>query len=376
MELNTVFPYRTSAGWLFPNPIGSGCLTGAAPGSPVCGLTDVALGLPANFSTNPTGIVPGLLINPATALIQSTTFDAASWYNALQVGVDKRMSHGFQLGGSFTWGKSLDTSSSSFAGDNYSNNITPTIPWWDQSITKGPSDFSVARNLVINGLWQVPTGSLSGPLTWIAKGWGLGAIFEASDGTPLWVLDGIEGDPMGQLNGEPMAIPDYVSGCNVSNPSTGRHGVLQYINPNCFINAVAPSAAFFNAAPPFGCDPNPPIGPKGAPESLAAAGLPPLTCFNLLGNLGRNTVIGPGLLNLDFSAVKDTYIRRISESFDVQFRAEFFNVLNRANFSPPDSSNLEALDASGATPPNFGVLTTTLPQNPERQIQFALKLIW
>jgi hypothetical protein len=375
-ELNTVFPYRTSAGWLFPNPIGSGCITAAAPGSPVCGLTDVALGLPATFSSNPTGIVPGLLINPATALIQSTTFDAASWYNALQVGVDKRMSHGFQFGASFTWGKSLDTSSSSFAGDNYSNNITPTIPWWDQSITKGPSDFSVSRNLVINGLWQVPTGSLSGPLTWIAKGWGLGAIFEASDGTPLWVLDGIEGDPMGQLNGEPMAIPDYVSGCNVSNPSTGRHGALQYINPNCFINAVAPNAAFFNAAPPFGCDPNPPIGPKGAPEALAAAGLPPLTCFNLLGNLGRNTVIGPGLLNLDFSAVKDTYIRKISESFDVQFRAEFFNVLNRANFSAPDASNLEALDATGTTPPNFGVLTTTLPQNPERQIQFALKLIW
>ncbi|HZP33622.1 MAG TPA: TonB-dependent receptor [Candidatus Acidoferrales bacterium] len=374
-ELNTVMPYRTSAGWLFPNPIGSGCLTAKAPGSPVCGLTDVALGLPATFSTDPTGIVPGLLINPQTALIQSTTFDAASWYNSLQIGVDKRLSHGFQLGGSFTWARSIDTSSSSFAGDNYSNNITPTIPWWDQSITKGPSDFSVARNLVINGLWQIPTGALAGPLTWIAKGWGLGGIFEASDGTPLWVLDGIEGDPMGQLNGEPMAIPDYVSGCGVTNTSSGRHGALQYINPNCFINAVAPSAAFFNAAPPFGCDPNPPIGPKG-PESLAAAGLPPLTCFNLLGNLGRNTVIGPGLLNLDFSAVKDTYVRKISESFDVQFRAEFFNVLNRANFAPPDASNLEALDSTGRTPPNFGVLTTTLPSAPERQIQFALKLIW
>jgi carboxypeptidase family protein/TonB-dependent receptor-like protein len=371
-ELNTVFPYRTSAGWLFPNPIGSGCL----PGPPDCTTTDALLGLPASFNANPAGIVPGLLINPQTALIQSTTFDAASWYNSLQVGVEKRLSHGFQLGGSFTWGKSIDTSSSSFAGDNYSNNITPTIPWWDQSITKGPSDFSVARNIVINGLWQVPTGSLSGPATWIAKGWGLGAIFEASDGTPLWVLDGIEGDPMGQLNGEPMAIPDYVSGCNVANTSSGRTGALQYINPGCFINAVAPSAAFFNAAPPLGCDPNPPIGPKGAPESLAAAGLPPLTCFNLLGNLGRNTVIGPGLLNLDFSAVKDTYIRKISESFDVQFRAEFFNVLNRANFAPPDASNLEALSASGTTPPNFGVLTTTLPSAPERQIQFALKLIW
>ena len=373
-ELNTVYPYRTSAGWLFPNPIGSGCL----PGPPDCTATDAALGLPASFNNNPTGIVPGLLINPQTtaANIQSTIFDAQSWYESVQLNVEKRMSHGFQIQGAFTWGKSLDTSSSSFAGDNYSNNITPTIPWWDLSITKGPSDFSVTRNLVINGLWQIPTSSLSGPLSWVAKGWGLGAVFEASDGTPLWVLDGIEGDPMGQLNGEPMAIPDYVSGCNVSNSSSGRTGGLQYINPNCFINAVAPSAAFFNAKPPFGCDPNPPIGPKGAPESLAAAGLPPLTCFNLLGNLGRNTVIGPGLLNLDFSAVKDTYVRKISESFDVQFRAEFFNLLNRTNFAAPDASNLEALTSSGTPAPNFGVLTSTLPSAPNRQIQFALKILW
>ena len=135
-QLNTVYPYRTSAGWLFPNPIGSGCL----PGPPDCTATDVALGLPASFNNNPTGIVPGLLINPQTtaANIQSTIFDAQSWYESVQLNVEKRMSHGFQIQGAFTWGKSLDTSSSSFAGDNYSNNITPTIPWWDLSITKGP----------------------------------------------------------------------------------------------------------------------------------------------------------------------------------------------------------------------------------------------
>ena len=370
-ELNTVFPYRTSAGWLFPNPIGSGCL----PGPPDCTATDAALGLPASFNGNPTAIVPGLLINPYTADIQSTTFQAQSWYESVQLNVEKRMSHGFQIQGAFTWGKSIDTSSSSFAGDNYSNNISPTIPWWDLSITKGPSDFNVTRNLVINGLWQIPTrASLSGPLAWVAKGWGLGAVFEASDGTPLWVLDGIEGDPMGQLNGEPIAIPDYVSSCNLTNPSSGRTGNLQYINPNCFINAVAPSAAFFNAAPPFGCDANPPFGPKGAPVSLASLGLPPNTCFNLLGNLGRNTVIGPGLLNVDFSAVKDNYIRKINESFDIQFRAEFFNILNRTNFAPPNVNNLEALQADGTPAPNFGVLTAT--QVPNREIQFALKILW
>jgi hypothetical protein len=54
-----------------------------------------------------------------------------------------------------------------------------------------------------------------------------------------------------------------------------------------------------------------------------------------LGNAGRNSLIGPGLSNFDLSLFKNNYIRRISENFDIQFRAEFFNVLNRTNFSPP-----------------------------------------
>ena len=380
-ELNTVFPFSTTSGWLFPT-VPSIIPTNPPQGVPipplntpvVCSSPFAPQGACGNISgSSPTGIVPGQRINPNVALIQSTIFQAQSWYEALQARVDKRLSHSLQLGGSFTWGKSLDTSSSSFAGDNYSNNITPTIEWWDIHLSKGLSDFNVTRNLVINGLWTVPTpASFTGPLSFVAKGWELGAVFEASDGTPLWTLGGIEGDPMGQLNGEPMSIPDYVSGCNLTNPSSGRSGTLQYINPNCFINAVAPSAAFFNAASPFGCD-------KSFIPNYAAAnpGLPPLnplTCINLMGNLGRNTVIGPGLLNLDFSVVKDNYIKKITESFNVQFRAEFFNVLNRANFAPPAAGNLEARSATGTVPAGFGILTTT--QVPNREIQFALKLIW
>ena len=138
----------------------------------------------------------------------------------------------------------------------------------------------------------------------------------------------------------------------------GSAGNVQYIKPQCFINAVAPNLAFYNAAPPFGCD-----------KSFAFP-----TCINLLGTLGRNSLTGPALFNIDFSVVKDNRIRSISESFNIQFRAEFFNVLNRTNFAPPKAGNLEALSATGTTPAGFGVLTTT--QLPNREIQFALKMVW
>ena len=340
-DINTVFPFHTSAGWLFPNPVGSGCRSGA------CGAV----------SSVTNAIVPGQLINPNVAGIQTTLWTSRAWYDALQVEVDKRMSHGVQFQASFTWAKNEDTSSGSFAGDNFGSDLSPTIPWWDQRITKGLADFNIGRNLVVNALWDIPApASLTGPVGWLAKGWELGGIVQLSDGVPVWPLDGVEGDPMGQLNSEPIAIPDVVPGpgCrSLANPGNVNH----YIKGQCLQNAVAPSLAFYNAAPPFGCD-----------KSFAFP-----TCINLLGHLGRNSIVGPGLFNVDYSMVKDNKIPRISEAFDIQFHAEFFNVFNHPNFAPP-VGNLEAFDATGAAVPGFGQITST--QTPGREIQFALKLIW
>jgi hypothetical protein len=358
-DLNTVFPYKTSAGYLFPNPVGSGCL----PGPPDCSQTDIALGLPATFNSggavsNNNGIVPGLLINSHTAQIQSTIFPVQTWYDALQVKVDKRMSHGFQVGGSFTWGKSFDTSSSSFASDNYSNNPSAITPWFDMSINRGLSDFNVTRNLSINALWRVPTpASFHGPLGYIAGGWGLGANFEVSDGIPLWPLM-VAGDSVGMDITGAYSIPDFVPGCQATNPSTGRTGALQYINPACYTLPTAPSLAYYNAPQPLGCD-----------KSFAYP-----TCVNLLGHDPRNAIIGPGLINLDFSVTKDNYIKKISETANLQFRAEFFNITNRVNYAPPIANNLGSLNPDGTVAQNFGILTQT--QVPMREIQFALKLIW
>jgi hypothetical protein len=94
----------------------------------------------------------------------------------------------------------------------------------------------------------------------------------------------------------------------------------------------------------------------------------------MLGNDPRNNVIGPGLINLDFSVTKDNYIKRISETANLQFRAEIFNIANHPNYAFPVANNLGSLDTNGAPVANFGTLTKT--QSSERQVQFALKLIF
>jgi hypothetical protein len=84
-------------------------------------------------------------------------------------------------------------------------------------------------------------------------------------------------------------------------------------------------------------------------------------------------LIGPGLSKLDFSVFKNNRVKRISENFNVQFRAEFFNILNRANFASP-TDNSTVFDHLGSPISSAGLITST--QTTSRQIQFAIKFIW
>jgi hypothetical protein len=97
-------------------------------------------------------------------------------------------------------------------------------------------------------------------------------------------------------------------------------------------------------------------------------------CANLLGNSSRNSIYGPGLQNLDFSLFKNNPVRRISESFNIQFRWEVFNIANRANFNPPAPAARQIFAVSGALN-NAGLLTSPTITT-SRQVQFALKFIW
>jgi hypothetical protein len=96
---------------------------------------------------------------------------------------------------------------------------------------------------------------------------------------------------------------------------------------------------------------------------------------HLRGNAGRNILIGPGTSELDFSIFKNNPIKKISETFNVQFRAELFNILNHPNFAVPSSpSNTDIFDSTGAPSSVAGLLTSTTTT--AREIQFARKVIW
>jgi hypothetical protein len=95
--------------------------------------------------------------------------------------------------------------------------------------------------------------------------------------------------------------------------------------------------------------------------------------MNLLGNNGRNQVYGPGLWGLDFSLFKDNHIRKISEAFNVQFRAEFFNVLNHPSFQSPLDSNA-LFNPDGTAVGGAGALDSTTTS--QREIQFGVKIVW
>jgi hypothetical protein len=282
-------------------------------------------------------------------------YAGSSSYHALEVGVEKRMTRGIQFQTSFTWGRNIDTGSATVAGNQFANSIS-TLPWYDIKSARGLSDFNIGRTLVISGTWQVPSPkSLSGRAGWIANGWELGAIYKTSDGAPFTATFGTDGDPQGQNSSDTWAFPNRLTGpgcgtlTNPGNPNSS-------IKTQCFAIATAPSAAFYAA----NCDP----GLGTAPQ-----------CFNLRGNSGRNILTGPGLSNLDFSVFKNNPVKRISETFNVQFRAEFFNILNRSNFSVPITpDNTDIFDSTGAPTGAAGLLTSTTTT--AREIQFALKLVW
>jgi hypothetical protein len=200
----------------------------------------------------------------------------------------------------------------------------------------------------------------------LTNGWQLQSIFKVSDGIPFTPTFGTDGDPLGLNSSDTWDYPNRLtgSGCkSLVNPGNPNH----YIKTECFAVPTAPNLAFFSAPAPLGCDP--------AFGSANSADPNYLWCFNLRGNAGRNILTAPGLVNLDFAVFKNNYIRKISETFNVQFRAEMFNIMNRANFAPPVlPDQTDIFDSTGATNDSAGQLKSTVTD--AREVQFGLKIIW
>jgi len=271
-------------------------------------------------------------INPAFGRIASTLWDDWSTYHALVTDLDKRFSHGLFFRAAYTWSKSIDQGSNTFS-DNESTNTSGSTYAFIPRLQKGVSDFSVTHNFVLNASWTLPTGSLSGVSRAVLGGWEMGGIFSARSGAPFTVT--LSNDQAGTGDSRVKSTsggqrPDYnpAPGCSPNAVNPGNP--LNYIKLECF--------------------------------SFPAAGT--------LGNLGRNTLRGPGLQEFDFSLMKNWLL--FHERIRLQFRAEAFNFLNKANYQAPKT---KIFDGSGK-PILIASQLTSPTQTSERQIQFGLKLNW
>jgi hypothetical protein len=333
-DIDIVMPTKTSAGYLWPNPIGS---------------ADV--------------------INPNFGSIRGIFYAGDSLFHALEAGVTKKMSHGVQFQTSFTFGKTIDNSSGTGYADQFSNSMS-SLTWFDKSLTRSVSDFNIGRTLVFNASWELPEAkSINAALGRLVNGWQLGGIFKVSDGVPFTPTFGTGGDPVGIGSSDDWAYPDRLAtpGCkSLVNPGKPDN----YIKTECFSVPSAPNMAFWTA----NCDPFPPSIQSSDPTAPPVPATFP-QCFNLRGNAGRNILTSPGLFNVDFSLFKNNYIKQISENFNIQFRAEIFNILNHPNFGPPVMpDNTDIFGSDGTLSGSAGVLSSTVTTS--REIQFALKFIW
>jgi hypothetical protein len=333
----------------------------------------------------PANIVPGVgIVFPATggvrvdpnwgggAGIRPVIFDGASSYQALQAQLRKSMTHGVQGQLSYTWGHCDDLSSAPVTGDTFLNSIA--VPLLTQkSYRVGPCDFDLRQVATGNLIWNIPAPTLHNAFAnGVVAGWQLGGILTAETGAPFSVTVGGGNDPLGTgFNGDfSMDLADVLPGCN----PTGGKGV-NYINTNCFTPPTAPSSlAPASATNPYGCAPSSFLNyPSSAPKAPSGRQF----CSNVVGNSGRNHFYGPHLNTFDMSIFKNTKIPAISDAMNVQFRAEFFNVLNHTNFLSPGflntgGQNNSVYDANGSTLPTALNQTSTS----SRQIQLGMKVIF
>jgi hypothetical protein len=293
----------------------------------VCPAAPCTAALASGTVYYPTGAP---LANPNLANTTTWFSEGLSSYNALQVDVNRRFSRGFQIRGVYTWSKSLDdgTALNSSVGSNAPGFVMYPL---DPKLDWGPSTSDARHIAVVNSSYELPFGEGKKLL---ASGRGLSRKLAGG-----WTLSGVETIQSGlpftpQLGFNPTNNGDSRNPIRPSwNPAFSGPVVLggpnQYFNPNAFT-------------------------------------LPPTGTY---GSVGRDVLYGPGLATTDLSVAKNT---ALSEKTRLQFRAEFFNIFNRANFGSPNA--VVFASASAAPSSTAGVITSTATTS--RQIQFGLKLLW
>ena len=268
--------------------------------------------------------------NPAFGELRATVWDAKSYYNALRLSFQKRFSQGYQFQLSYNFSKNIDNGS----GTNFSDRGGGTDNIWttyidDYTLDRGLSGNNIFHTFSANFTVDLPGNNWTGAAGHIFGNWQVGGIVTATSGEMMTV--DMSGDRARLRTGRlTPSRPDAVPGVD---PIIGD-APDNYLNPDAY--------------------------------SVQPAGY--------IGNLARGTLEGPGRFITDISLVKN-FPFGPGESTMVSFRAEFFNIFNRANFRSPSTRwAVGALDRPSGPriSGTFGKSTSTTDTS--RQIQFALRI--
>jgi hypothetical protein len=266
--------------------------------------------------------VPNARVDPlySSLLLGDTLSDAH--YEGLQVNLNRRFSSGFQAQVSYTFSKAIDNASGAFGP----NGGGPASQSFNVAADRGLANFDRRNNFRVSAIYDIPyhKGGWSGA---ILSGWELTGIYTYLSGYPSSVASAT--NRVYSSTGSPTGRPDAVAGCDVY----ANQSLNAWFNASCFT----------------------------------------LQALGTYGNAGRDTIIGPNLWNLDNSLIRDFNVKKISENFKVQFRAEAFNILNHPSFQNPPGPAM-AVFAGTAPNPSAGRITNTT--SAPRQIQLGLKIVF
>jgi Carboxypeptidase regulatory-like domain/TonB dependent receptor len=251
--------------------------------------------------------------------------DAYSNYHSLQTSVKRNFANHFQAQVSYTYSKTMDVGSGDAGPDNDATGSSQVV--MNPLNTRqdyARANFDFTHVLKINGIYELPFTRNE-----FVKGWRLSAIVSAQSGNPFTVLDGFDQIGNGQTSKNSNARPNLNPACLAGGTQIIQSNVNQWYNPSCFT-----------------------LGPAGS-----------------FGNVGRNTLVAPGLQNTNLAILKRTAIPKISEQFVLEFRGEVRDLLNHANYGLPN----QALYNNGITRnTTAGQITTTNPLG-NRTVQLALR---
>lgn len=286
---------------------------------------------PGSYPMGTTYYPPGAaLANPALANTWTWISAGTSSYNAMKLDVRRRFAAGLAFRAAYTWSKSLDN------GDTLNASAAANAPGLAEDTRNlrldwGPSTFDVRQALAVSGTYELPFGpgkpflpNAHGLIRTLVEGWSISGIGTCHTGFPFTPElsfnpsnDGNTTNPV-----RPSFNPAFSGPVIVGKPT-------EYFAPHAFM--VPPDGTY--------------------------------------GNLGRDSFTGPGLAELDLSAMKTL---RLMDRTRLELRGEVFNILNHANFNTP---NLIVFTSAASAPSgSAGVITSTATSS--RQIQVAAKLIW